>query len=740
MKRLVSLAPARAWWIIPILVIVLLEVSIGNLGFWKGVIQQPTALSSRVSVSSGASGEASGSPRDFVVTDPDNLVLIVSSPVIESDEGLVLRTLHVDLDTEHAGARFGIGSVMLIRPLVRAEGNMADLQPLGVAPYIEGIPSTHWLQLYPQGAAHELELKVSGLSQGTHFSVNDVRLNAPVPFSLHPLRTWAFLVLFGFLASFAPSRRMYSMPVNFDEWASRWRVCLFVVLGVFLLVAMTQVIQPDRFFHSVGYSDGGAFIRDEDQANHYANAILAGHLWLDLPVPQWLAEMSNPYDATSRMAQSLATGQPTYWDFAFYNGRYYSYFGVLPILVFFVPFKVLTGRDLPTDHAVALLCALFVMSVFYCTYHAIRRYWPHARLGHYILMSIFMVLASGSINQAFLPKVYSLPMLTSLVVTLFGMGLWFAASRNPDGRWARVELAVGALLIALNLFGRPLFVLAGFFGLAIFCGELRHRFFSAWGWRNAVAVVVPFLAVGAATIWFNTVRFGSPFDFGAKYNLTGFDMTHKPMVVERLGETLWMYLFQPLNMSPNFPFLKEVDVPATTLGLTIQEPYYGGLFAFAPLLWCLFLVPFLWRRMKGNRPLFAALVSFTLCLAVVEGLMVSYTPRYQSDFAWALVLATILVLGEIWKAIHRIVVAQSFGASSDPLTEEGGGTGSTSSLLNGGRPQLDETVILLWMTRVVYGLVVLGMLWNLLNVFSTGRYEALVDSNPTAYYIVGSWI
>ena len=44
---------------------------------------------------------------------------------------------------------------------------------------------------------------------------------------------------------------------------------------------------------------------------------------------------------------------------------------------------------------------------------------------------------------------------------------------------------------------------------------------------NTLAVIVPFLLVGGVTMAYNYVRFDSFFDFGATYNLTGFDMVHR---------------------------------------------------------------------------------------------------------------------------------------------------------------------------------------------------------------------
>lgn len=47
--------------------------------------------------------------------------------------------------------------------------------------------------------------------------------------------------------------------------------------------------------------------------------------------------------------------RPVVWDWAFYHGRYYCYFGPLPAIVLFAPFKALTGTDLSIAAACAIL-------------------------------------------------------------------------------------------------------------------------------------------------------------------------------------------------------------------------------------------------------------------------------------------------------------------------------------------------------------------------------------------------
>ena len=86
------------------------------------------------------------------------------------------------------------------------------------------------------------------------------------------------------------------------------------------------------------------FAVDYDQYARLGDALIHGHTNLDLPVPDELAQMSNPYDSDLRGQVAGRIDIPIYWDHAFYKGKYYCYFGVVPAILLFIPYQLLTGK------------------------------------------------------------------------------------------------------------------------------------------------------------------------------------------------------------------------------------------------------------------------------------------------------------------------------------------------------------------------------------------------------------
>lgn len=56
---------------------------------------------------------------------------------------------------------------------------------------------------------------------------------------------------------------------------------------------------------------------------------MAAWIWRPTRPPELLA-LENPYDAGARDAAQI---NDIHWDHAFYNGRYYVYFGLVPCLL-----------------------------------------------------------------------------------------------------------------------------------------------------------------------------------------------------------------------------------------------------------------------------------------------------------------------------------------------------------------------------------------------------------------------
>ena len=482
-----------------------------------------------------------------------------------------------------------------------------------------------------------------------------------------------FLVLF---AIYRVLRRgSHIWLVFLDATRRRQRIFIGVLLAImclFLTGLSSLSGQAEWLERGAVYEEGIQAVQDGNQYNHLTDAFLKGRVDLDLPQSEILLSMENPYDTPLRQQLNASAHEPIYWDYAFYNGKYYCYFGALPCVLTFLPFKALTGQDLRTDYVVLLFACLLIVAGAALFYQLAKTYFERLSFGAYIVGVIFLFCSSGVLEQVFLPRIYSIPILSALFFCLAGFALLLKAKRqfNEGFPADKVLLAAGAFCVACTLGCRPQYVLSSLLIVVLFWSEIRKgHFFSRAGLGNTLVVVLPFIVVAIPVCLYNYVRFGSVFDFGASYNLTGADMTAYSFDAFVIAARSLEYLFLPPVMQSGYPFIRAVnEITSLPAFLWTNEPVYGGFFAFAPAALIVFALFGKKTRLSLAERGASGLAIACIALAAVVLIVVSYvsgvTMRYFADFAWLLVLPATLVLWNMMEGEFTQGTILSSGALS----------------------------------------------------------------------------
>jgi hypothetical protein len=399
----------------------------------------------------------------------------------------------------------------------------------------------------------------------------------------------------------------------------RFRIMLVAVIGLTALLHF-----------AIAHVPGAPWVNREP-VGYYAlqtAGFLSGQLHAAIePRPELLA-LANPYDPVANAPYRVH-------DMTLWQGRYYLYFGVAPIFLLILPFRLLTGLYLSEPAVVAVFTSLGFAGAALVVMEWRRRCFPRVGAGLTALLLVCLALSSPTLLLNQLAQFYQVPIACAYALVM--VATWAALRTVSRPSRPLVGLAVTGSLLALSLAARPNYILAT---LALVI--LAHHVWRSESGPHRRTRLLPTLTValapvglvGMALLVYNWRRFGSPFEFGMRYQLAGESFVHFTSLHPRhlLPHSL-EYLWAPGWWRPYFPFFETRP----------EAPF--GLLRFLPLGWlglagALLALPPRLAAVPGPTQ---TMVRFVLAIAVANLVMLSlffYAPmlRYLADVAPAILL------------------------------------------------------------------------------------------------------
>ena len=458
--------------------------------------------------------------------------------------------------------------------------------------------------------------------------------------------------------------RVFGEQAGPDATRQSWHR-LFALLTVLGLVA---VLVWTTFSGWVPPALGG---RQFDYYNLLVDGFRKGSAALDVEVPAALRDAANPWNPAERPA-----GVTVLHDASFYQGRYYLYFGVAPVMVLFLPFRLLLGSGLPLATAELAFAVGALLVAAWLWLRLMRDNFPAAgavlKLGGLLVLG----LAGGQLALARRASLWEMP----IAAGQFWMTVMLAASylalraRRPAG-W----LALAGLALGLAVGSRPTLVTAGG-GLAVLAlatgwrwegcsADWRGR--AAGAFRAALSAGLPLALVVAALLFYNLLRFGNPLEFGLNYQLTSsYEAKAKHFSLSFVPFNTEMYFWSSPQWGRYFPYVHPVAPPTRPEGYYGYEYVYGAL-VICPVIWLAGFMPgWLLRGGAWRRPAIAGLAAVLLAVAGgTTALLLCFNTaaaRYVADFLpwfiWLAMLGAVLIechlaTRRVWRRVWRTTFA-----------------------------------------------------------------------------------
>ena len=464
------------------------------------------------------------------------------------------------------------------------------------------------------------------------------------------------------LSKLKAQRKADGIPLGYKSKSTRYIAMAFAVL---MCLACT-IIFWSSFSNAAGESISYPLEKEITEYSPYVqqfDALKKGQLHIDYTPSEGFLAVENPYDPEERynkLGYLKAKEFSTFWDRAYFDGKFYSYFGIAPIITVIFPAQLLTG-SIPSDTAIQLIFmlifAIFAPLAIYSLGERISK-----KTNPFLIAFVSFIASLSSLQLLFgrgrTPFYYIAA--TAAMAFLAMFAFFFIKGIFAEKKSIRcVWFALASLAFALCMHSRintaftAVFVIipALLFGVIFKKREKRKEDGLSFFKKNKVDEIVlelsslaSFVIIGIVLLFaLNYARFGSIFEFGTKYQLTVADVSKYKLNIREFGNAIFHYFIAPLDFSDK---AETLNLGYWSLGDIGRYIYIDGHFGILniPFNIFAFAIPFFFADKEKSA--FLKTVSLCAMLGCVVSAWIDYCLggviyRYLCDFSfiWALVAA-----------------------------------------------------------------------------------------------------
>ncbi len=512
---------------------------------------------------------------------------------------------------------------------------------------------THFTQLHLSGSLSDLRLTLTP-QDGKTVYIYGISFNRQIAMDI----SWIRVVLLVFGMTFW--HLMLHSKAMQQGYSKKKNMCRTAAIIITDLACLAAILVTFTKLDNYSITDIMKCREGNQMTQELVDAFENGSTsLLDVPNDK-LNNAPNPY-----VTDTLNRDEIEYsWDHVYFDGHYYSYYGIAPVVLVFLPYHLLTGYYFPDSMAVMLFALIGILGLTKLYMEFIKKFFPKAPAGFVISGLIIIQVISGIWFSIGRPMFYEIALSAGFAVLTWAVYFFLSANIIGDKKISLPRTAIASTLFAVAVLSRPTLVLyciaaAVFLLMALPRAASEStkkggsKVLNAAGIRYLLCALLPMVCIGLVQMWYNYDRFGNPFEFGIQYSLTINDFT-KTQFHPRLSlVAIYNYFFNPPIFIPGYPGVRTEFQYLNSGGYFYADVICtyntSGIFFLALPMFAYLLSGRALRQIKGRKNKLrtavyvgvpCVLIPFVIVASVWES---GYAARYMTDIAWQSLLGALAI-------------------------------------------------------------------------------------------------
>lgn len=415
-------------------------------------------------------------------------------------------------------------------------------------------------------------IKIDLFTLNEKLEIDSIILNHP-NININIIRIIILFIIITFISKIK-NKSIYQKEYNKNNKSqdNLFKLNLFIFISFIFIYILCQLPPGNIFIEKEN-------INKEDSILMQTEAIMNGQIHLMENPSKELLEMENPYDNIKRNNDNI----DFLFDTAYYKGKYYNYFGIAPILTSILPFRIITGKYTHTYIFNLLYITISIFALYALYKKLINKYIKNISLFNFYL-GFYTIIFASNIFTLLRGLKYDIVTTSGIAFLLLSINLAISIKNNNKYKYLKlISLGISTSLIVLS---KPNFIIYYILILFFIIISIKNKNLKEKT-KSISLILIPLSLFALFQMYLNYIRFDNIFEFGAKYQLTDFNMNScMSITFGKIYAGLVEYLFKTPSINPlKFPFIfPNTDISFTSINETLYENRLIGLISI-PILY-----------------------------------------------------------------------------------------------------------------------------------------------------------